>query len=171
MPTVFFNVLYIFVIIDHKNRKLVHFNITEHPSAKWTSQQIINAFPYDSAPRYLFRDRDSIYGSVFKERIKNMDINEIISAPRSPWQNPFIKRAIGSIRRECLDHTIIFSEKHLMGILKSYVDYYNNDRTHLGLNKDSPSARPVQNKPDNSEIIEIPKVGGLHHRYEWKNAA
>ncbi len=113
----------------------------------------------------------SIYGTVFKKRIKSMNINEVVSAPRSPWQNPYIERVIGSIRRECLDHTIILSEKHLFRILKSYVDYYNNDRTHLGLNKDSPSARSVQNKPENSKIIEMPKVGGLHHRYEWKNAA
>ena len=129
-------------------------------------------FPWDTAPKYLMRDRDGIYGNYFKNRIKRMGITEVISAPKSPWQSPFVERVIGSIRRECLDHVIVFNENHLNRILKDYIYYYNNDRTHYNLNKDSPHKRKVQYKPDKkAKIIKLPRVGGLHHRYEWKKAA
>ncbi len=171
VPSVFFKVLYVFVIIDHSSRKLIHFNITQNPTAEWTSLQIINAFPYNTAPKYLFRDRDGIYGDTFKLRVKNMGIIEVISAPRSPWQNAYVERVIGSIRRECTDHIIALSESHFYKTLKSYMEYYNNDRTHLGLNKDTPIGRPEQSKTINSKIIELPRLGGLHHRYKWKDVA
>ncbi len=117
------------------------------------------------------RDRDSIYGTVFRERVKNMGIKEVISEPQSPWQNPYVERVIGSIRRDCLDHVIIFNERHLKRILSSYFKYYNEDRTHLGIEKDTPIKRPVQSKPAKGKVIALPRVGGLHHRYEWKKAA
>ena len=172
ISTATFKVLYVFIILSNDRRKIVHFNITTNPTAVWTSQQIVQAFPWDTAPKYLMRDRDSIYGSYFKNRIKNMGISEVVSAPKSPWQNPFVERVIGSIRRECLDHVIVFNEKQLRRILTDYVNYYNNDRTHYNLNKDSPHKRKAQRKPDqNSKIIKLPRVGGLHHRYEWKKSA
>ena len=138
----------------------------------WTAQQIIEAFPWDTAPKYLLRDRDSIYGAYFRQRVKNMGIKEVITAARSPWQNPFVERLIGSIRRDCLDHAIVLHESHLSRILSSYFDYYHYDRTHYGLGKDTPVERPAQPRPSKSaKVIELPRVGGLHHRYEWKEAA
>jgi len=146
--------------------------VTHSPTAKWTAQQVIEAFPWDTAPKYLLRDRDSIYGAYFRQRLENMGIKEVITAPQSPWQNPFIERLIGSIRRDCLDHVIILNENHLSRILSSYFVYYHYDRTHYGLGKDTPVERPAQPRPDeSSKIIKLPRVGGLHHRYEWKEAA
>ncbi len=175
VPTAGFRVLYVLVILNLERRKIVHFNMTESPTAEWTAQQVIEAFPWDTAPKYMMRDRDSIYGEYFKKRIKSMGIEEVISAYKSPWQNPFVERVIGSIRRDCLDHTnhmIIFNEGHLRRILKSYFEYYHEDRTHLGLDKDTPLERPVQQKPcESAKVIKFPRVGGLHHRYEWKKAA
>ena len=118
------------------------------------------------------RDRDAIYGAFFKKRLKNMGITDVISAPGSPWQNPFVERVIGTIRRECLDHVIAWNEKHLRNILTEFISYYNNDRTHYNLDKDSPHNREIQCKPDGSaRIIKFPRLGGLHHRYEWQKAA
>lgn len=146
--------------------------MTTNPTAQWTAQQIVEAFPWDTSPKYLMRDRDAIYGTIFRKKLKNMGISEVISAPKSPWQNPFVERVIGTIRRECLDHLIVWNEKHLRKTLTDYIYYYNNDRTHYNLDKDSPYKREVQCKPDdNSIIIKLPRVGGLHHRYEWQKAA
>ena len=145
--------------------------MTTNPTAEWTSQQIVEAFPWDTTPKYLIRDRDSIYGSVFRERVKNMGINEVLIAPKSPWQNPYVERVIGSIRRECLNHVIVFNERHLQRILKEYFEYYHQDRTHLGLDKDTPSERPVQERPQNGKVVALTRVGGLHNRYEWRKAA
>ncbi|MGD9200047.1 MAG: integrase core domain-containing protein [Chitinispirillia bacterium] len=125
LPTITFRVFYVFILIRHCNRKLLHFNITKNPTAHRTANQIVQAFPYDTAPKYLIRDRDSIYGNYFQNRIKNMDINEVIISYRSPWQSPYIERIIGSIRRECLDHMIVFNKKHLRSILNEYLEYYN----------------------------------------------
>jgi transposase InsO family protein len=171
VPTATFKLLFGCVIILHERRKVIHFNITEHPTAEWTAQQIIEACPWDTAPKYLLRDRDSIYGSVFQNRVKNLDIIEVKTAPRSPWQNPYIERLIGSIRRDCLDHLIVLNEDHLKRVLADYFVYYHNDRTHLGLEKETPLGRPVQKKPKNGKIIKFSRVGGLHHRYEWRKAA
>ncbi len=171
VPTVTFKVLYVFVILWNDRRKVVHFNATTNPTAQWTAQQIVEACPWDSAPKYLMRDRDSIYGQFFRKRVKGMGINDVISAPKSPWQNPYVERIIGSIRRDCLNHIIVLNENHLRRILTGYFKYYHHDRTHLGLCKDTPFRRPPQNKPRNGKVIALPRVGGLHHRYEWRKAA
>ena len=164
VPTVTFRLLYVLIIMNHERRKVVHFNITDSPSAAWTAQQIVNAFPYDAAPKYLLRDRDSIYGSIFKHRVKGMGIQQKLIAPRSPWQNPFAERLIGSIRRECLDRVIVLNEEQLRKVLTDYFDYYHQVRPHRSLCHDSPIPRPVE-PPDRGRVIEMPKVGGLHHQY------
>jgi putative transposase len=134
-----------------------------------TAQQIVEAFPDDTAPKYLLRDRDGIYGAAFRHRLKGMGIAEVVSAPRSPWQNPFVERLIGSIRRECLDRVVVLGERHLHRILASYFVYYHRSRTHLSLVKDAPHPRAVT-PPDAGQVIESPEVGGLHHRYERRAA-
>ncbi len=137
----------------------------QHPTAGWLSRQITEAFPRDTAPRYLLRDRDASYGSDLRCRVEAMSITEVVTAPRSPWQNPYVERVIGSIRRECLDHVIVINESHLRRVLFSYVDYYHRSRTHPPLDKDCPDARPIQ-PPNSGKVIAIPQIGGLHHRYE-----
>ena len=169
VPTVTFRLLYVLIVMNDDRRKVVHFNITDSPSAAWTAQQIVNAFPYDTAPKYLLRDRDSIYGSIFKHRVKGMGVQQKLTAPRSPWQNPYAERFIGSLRRECLDHIIVFSERSLYRHLQRFVAYYHRSRTHLGLEKDTPESRPIQSA-DMGRIIAMPEVGGLHHRYERRAA-
>ncbi len=172
VPTAAFRILFVLVILGHGRRKVVHFNVTSNPTAEWTAQQVVEAFPWNTAPKYLLRDRDLIYGEFFRNRVKNMGIKEVISAPQSPWQNPFIERVIGSIRRECTDHVIVMNEDHLKNVLCSYFEYYHSDRTHLSLEKDTPNGRPIQHRPvGKCKIIDLPRIGGLHHRYEWKKAA
>ena len=165
IPTINFRLLYCFIILLHDRRKVVHFNVTQHPTAEWTAQQIIEAFPDDTTPRYLLRDRDSIYGAEFQSRVRGMQIEEVVTAPHSPFQNPYAERIIGSIRRECLDHMIILNENHLRRILSGYIDYYHNARTHLSLERNSPEPREIE-PSSQSKIIVIPQVGGLHHRYQ-----
>jgi len=169
VPTATFRVLFVLVILAHHRRRVMHFNVTEHPTAAWTAQQIIEAFPDETAPRFLLRDRDQIFGEEFRRRIIGMKIEEVITAPQSPWQNPFVERLIGSIRGECLNHVIVLGEKHLRGILKSYFEYYHRSRTHLSLAKDAPEPRAKQ-PPELGAVIEIAEVGGLHHRYERRAA-
>jgi putative transposase len=164
-PTVFFRVLFVFVILSHDRRRPIHFAVTEHPTAEWTARQLWEAFPWDSAPRYLLRDRDGSYAGKFEEAAKWLGVREVLTAPQSPWQNCYIERLIGSIRRECLDHVIILNETGLRRILKSYFDYYERSRTHLSLGKDAPVSRPIQ-PVEEGRIVAIPQVGGLHHRYE-----
>jgi transposase InsO family protein len=164
VPTATFRVLYVFIVLSHDRRHIVHFNVTAHPSAQWTAQQIVEAFAFDTAPRYLLRDRDSIYGDTVQRRIRSLAIEEVITAPRSPWQNPFVERVIGSIRRDCLDHVIVLNERHLRRILREYFSYYHSCRTHLSLNKDPPEPRTVE-PPALGNVIALPRVGGLHHRY------
>ena len=164
VPTVTFRVLYVLVVLKHERRQLVHFNVTEHPTAQWTAQQMVEAFPFDTAPRYLLRDRDAVYGERFRRRVTSLGIEEVLTAPRSPWQNPYAERLIGSIRRECLDHVIVINERHLKRLLSSYFTYYHRARTHLSLDKQSPDPRPVQ-PPDHGKVIAFPQVGGLHHEY------
>jgi putative transposase len=165
VPTVTFRVLFVFVILAHERRRIVHCNVTEHPTAQWTAQQIVEAFPWDTAPRYLLRDRDSIYGTHFQQRIGNMGIEEVKIAPRSPWQSPYVERLIGSIRRECLNDVIVFNERHLRHVLHSYCDYYHTWRVHRSLDMDAPHPRPVQ-PPELGPTRKVPEVGGLHHHYE-----
>src|SRR5439155_5417973 len=130
VPSATFRLLYVLVVMTHERRKIVHFNITDSPTASWTAQQIVNAFPYDTAPEYLLRDRDSIYGSSFVQRVEGMGIKQKMISPRSPWQNPFVERMVGSVRRECLDRVIVFNERQLRQILESYFEYYHRVRPH-----------------------------------------
>jgi putative transposase len=170
VPTARLRVLFVLVVLAHHRRRVVHFNVTEHPTAHWSAQQIVDAFPDDSAPSYLLLDRDQVYGQQFRHRVKGMGIDEVFTAPHSPWQNPFAERLIGSIRRECLNHVLVLGERHLRSILARYFDYYHRARTHLSLDKDAPDVRSVE-LPGAGRIVEIPEVGGLHHRYVRRRAA
>jgi putative transposase len=165
VPTAFFRVLFVFVILSHDRRRVVHFAVTEHLTSEWVAHQLIEAFPWDRAPRYLLRDRDRSYGENFSEAARCLGIREVLAAARSPWQNAYVERLIGSIRRECLDHVIVLNKSGLRRILKSYLDYYERSRTHLSLGKDAPISRLVQ-PVGFGRIVAIPQVGGLHHRYE-----
>ncbi|MCH8244260.1 MAG: transposase [Planctomycetes bacterium] len=164
VPTATFRILFCFIVLRHHRRMVVHFNATAHPTAEWTAQQIVEAFPEDHAPRFLIRDRDSIYGAFFQERVKHMGIEEVVIAYRSPWQSPYVERLIGSIRRECLAHVIVLNERHLRSILTDYFDYYHHVRPHLSLERNSPVPRKVE-LADRGKVSSIPMVGGLHHRY------
>jgi putative transposase len=169
VPTVTYKVLVVLVILAHERRRVVHVNLTEHPPAEWTAQQVVDAFPWDETPRYLLRDRDRIYSAAFQQRVRHMGIEEVVIAPRSPWQNPYVERLIGSIRREGLDHVIILHERHLRRLLTEYFQYYHYWRTHRALDMDCPQPRPVQ-WPELGQIREVPEVGGLHHHYERRAA-
>ena len=169
VPTATFRVLFVFILLAHERRRIVHFNITEHPTAQWTAQQIVEAFPWDTAPRYLLRDRDAIYSVAFQHRVKNMGIEEVKIAPRSPWQNPYCERLIGSIRRDVLDHVIVLNDRHLKRLLTAYIAYYHRFRTHLSLAMDCPQPRAVQ-PPETGGVRVVPEVGGLHHHYERQAA-
>jgi transposase InsO family protein len=169
VPTVTFRVLFVFVVLAHQRRRVIHFNVTAHPSSEWTARQIAEAFPWDSAPRYLLRDRDSIYGGSFRQIVREMGTQEVLTAPRSPWQSPYVERLIGSIRRECLDHVRVFNEASLRRTLKSYFQYYGRSRAHLSLAKDAPEERTVQ-PPELGAVIGLAEVGRLHHRYERRAA-
>jgi putative transposase len=172
VPTIRFRMLFVFIVLSHARRQVIHFNVTAHPTAEWTAQQITEAFPWNEAPRYLFRDRGSAYGDAFRKRLRAMEIEEVMTTVRSPWQNGYVERLNGSVRRECLNHLIIWNERHLSRVLREYFDYYNQDRTHLGLEKDTPTGRPISNRASpSSKLVELPRVGGLHHRYEWSQAA
>jgi putative transposase len=160
-----YKVLFVLVILAHDRRRVVHFNVTQHPTAQWTAQQVVEAFPWDQAPRYLLRDRDCIYGASFRHRVRNMGIEDVLIAPRSPWQNPYVERVIGSIRREHLDHVIVLNEWHLTRLIQSYLSYYHFYRTHWALGMDVPVPRLVQ-LPEFGRMQEVPEVGGLHHHYE-----
>jgi len=152
-------------VLAHERRRVVHFNVTAHPTAEWTAQQLREAFPFDQIPRYLQRDRDKIFGDDFRRQVADMKIQEVLSAPRSPWQRAYVERVIGSIRRECLDHVIVFNETGLRRMLSVYFSYYHETRPHLSLEKDSPEPRKVQ-PPELGQVVAVPQVGGLHHRYE-----
>jgi putative transposase len=169
VPTVTFKVLFVLIILAHERRRIVHFHVTEHPTAQWTAQQVVEAFPWEEAPRYLLRDRDRIYGDSFRQRVHNMGIEEVLIAPQSPWQNPYAERVIGSIRRDVLDHVIVLHEQHLRHLLTDYLTYYHRFRTHLSLDMDCPEPRPVET-PQAGEMMAIPEVGGLHHHYERRAA-
>jgi putative transposase len=161
-------VLFVLVILAHERRRVVHVNVTEHPTAAWTAQQVVDAFPDDTAPRWLLRDRDSIYSDAFHRRAAAMGIEEVVSAPLSPWQSPYVERFIGSIRRECLDHVIVLNRIHLRRLLSAYLTYYHRSRTHLALDKDAPDGRSPCSGSGN--IVVTPEVGGLHHRYDRQAA-
>ena len=160
--TISFKLLYGLVILRHARRRLVTISVTSNPTAEWVAGHVTDAFPWDEAPRHLIRDRDGAFGPAYTRRIRAMRIRDHPTAPRSPWQNGHVERLIGSIRRESLDHLIVFGEAHLRHILKAYASYYNEIRTHLSLNKNAPDFRrpsPV------GAIAAIPILGGLHHQY------
>ena len=165
VPTFTFRLLFAFIVLRHDRRELVHVNVTDYPTAAWTAHQLVESFPEETAPKYLLRDRDAIYGDLFARRVKGLGISEILIAPRAPWQNPFAERVIGSIRRECLNHVIVFNERHLRRLLRSYLEYYNATRPHQSLYNNSPHPRKVQTRAG-GRIVAIPQVGGLHHRYQ-----
>jgi putative transposase len=169
VPTIRFQILYVFLVLAHERRRMVHFAVTTHPTAEWTVQQRREAFPWESAPRYLLRDRDRIFGQDFVDQVRAMGIKQVLSAPRSPWQRAYVERVIGTIRRECLDHVIVFNEPSLRRHLRGFLDYYHRSRTHLSLHKDTPEPRSLQ-ASDAGRIIAIPEVGGLPHRYERRAA-
>ena len=169
VPTITFRLLFVFVILSHDRRRPIHIAVTANPTAEWTTRQLLEAFPWDSAPRYLLRDRDACYGEEFHKATGWLGIREVLTAPRSPWQNPYVERLIGTIRRECLDHVIVMNEPGLRRVLKLYFEYYERTRTHLSLDKDAPIPRSVQ-PPELGKVVELPQVGGLHHRYERRAA-
>jgi hypothetical protein len=162
VPTVDLRMVFALVIVRIDRRLVVTTNATMRPTAEWIARQVNEAFPWDQAPRYLIRDRDGGYGHVYKRRLQAMGIRDRPTAPRSPWQNSYVERLIGSIRRDCLDHVIVLGEAHLRRVLRSYVAYYNGLRTHLSLAKDAPSGRGIQHS---GPIIRRPILGGLHHQY------
>jgi len=169
VATATFRILYAMIVLGHDRRWVIHFDVTGNPTQAWLARQITEAFPWDTAPRYLLRDRDTSYGLGFRNHVRAMGIKEVLIAPRSPWQNPFVERLIGSIRRECLDHVVVFNEQHLRRVLSSYFHYHHEARTHLSLDKDCPRPRPIQTC-SSGKIIAFPQVGGLHHRYERRAA-
>jgi putative transposase len=151
VPTLRFQVLSVFLVLARDRRRILHFAVTAHPTAKWSVQQLREAFPWDTAPRYLLRDRDRIFGKEFVDQVKSMGIKQVLSAPRCPWQRAYVERVIGTIRRECLDHVIVFNERSLYRHLRDFLDYYHRSRTHLGLQKDTPESRPIRlRKPGES---------------------
>jgi transposase InsO family protein len=169
VPTVTFELLFVFVVLGLERRKILHCNVTEHPTAQWTGQQLVEALPWETTARYVIRDRDRIYGTDFKQRVAGLGLREALTAPRSPWQNAYAERFIGSLRRECLDHVIVLNERHFRRVLWDYVRYYNGSRTHLALEKDAPEPRAVHER-ELGQVIALPEVRGLHHRYERRAA-
>src|SRR5690349_5108697 len=169
VPTIRFEILYVFLVLAHERRRIVHFNVTAHPTAEWTAQQLREAFPFEQIPRYLLRDRDRVFGDEFRKDVKPMGINEVVLAPRSPWQRAYVGRVIGTIRRECLDIVIVLNEASLYRHVKSFLAYYHESRPHLSLAKDTPEPRSVH-PPALGAVIAIPQVGGLHERYERRAA-
>jgi transposase InsO family protein len=162
VPTISFRLLYGFLILDHGRREIRWIGTTAHPNAEWIARQLTEAFGWEHAPRYIIRDRDRAYGDIVVRRLRSMGIRDRPTGPRSPWQNGYCERLIGSIRRDCLDHVVVFGEPHLRHLLRSYANYYNQTRTHLSLNKDSPVPRPIETV---GRILPVQILGGLHHQY------
>ena len=167
VPTLTWQILFVFVVLAHDRRRILHVNVTQHPTSAWTRQQLREALPHDANARFLLHDRDTTFDAAFGRAVEAFGLTAVRTAPRSPWQNPYVERVIGSIRRECLDHVIVFNERHLCRVLRTYVAYYQRSRTHLALGKDAPVERAVQ---PTGRIVVRPEVGGLHHRYERQAA-
>ncbi len=171
VPTVRFRLLCVWFVIDHGRRRIIHFNVTPHPTAQWVIQQLREAFPGDAAPGYLIYDNDSIFSDRVTEAIKQFRVRPKRTAYRSPWQNGTAERWVGSARRELLDHVMVFNEQHLRRLLRDYVAYYNAERVHTQL-QDAPAGRPTETRPSpDAQVVGVPRVGGLHHRYVWREAA
>ena len=172
VPTASLRLLYVLFVIEHGRRHVVHFNVTFHPTSAWVIQQLRESFPYDGAPKYLIFDRDSIFSAAVVRFVKAMGTKPVRTVYRNPWQNAVAERWIGSCRRELLEHVVILSERHLVRLIRSYLSYYHKDRCHLGLAKDAPQVRAVSPRPSaNAKVIALTRVGGVHHRYEWQEAA
>jgi putative transposase len=172
VPTVSFRLLYVFFVISHARRQVLRADVTEHPTAGWITQQLREAFPDGSAPKYLLLDRDSTFDRQVLVSAKNMNITPVRTGFRSPWQNGVAERWVESCRRDVMDHVLVFNERHARRLLAEYLRYYHEDRTHYALAKDSPLCRAVVERPSpRSKVVGIPRVGGLHHRYEWSQAA
>ena len=172
VPTATFRLLYVWFVIGHGRRRILHFDVTANPSAAWVIQQLREAFPFGTAPRHLIFDRDSLFSAHVVSTVKSFGIDPTRTAWKFPWQNGVCERWIGSARRELLDHIVVFNERHLRRLLAEYVSYYHDDRMHLGLGKATPMVRPVATRFDGeAEVVALPRVGGLHHRYEWREAA
>ena len=172
VPTVTFKLLYCFFVIEHGRRKILHFNLTRHPTAEWVIQQLREAFPEATPYRYVILDRDSKFDTDVIAFLKATGLKPKRTSVEAPWQNGIAERWVGSCRREVLDHVIPLNEQHLRRLLRDYVSYYHEDRTHNSLAKDTPKCRPVEKKPAaNATVISCPRLGGLHHRYTWREAA
>ena len=167
VPTVRFGLLWVFLVVATERRRVLHFNVTPDPTSAWVARQVVEAFPYETAPRYLLRDRDKTYGKEFSRRVRGLGIEEKLTAHRSPWQNAYVERMIGTIRRECLDHVLVWNARHLKRVLRDYLAYYHRWRTHLSLESDAPDGRPVS---ATGNLVEIEEIGGLHHHYERRAA-
>jgi len=172
VPTLFFRPLYGFFIITHERRQVLHFNVTFRPTAAWVKTQLETAFSKAHGLKYLLFDRDSIFSPLVLETLRALGIEAIRTSYRSPWQNGVAERWIGSFRRDVLDHVIVLSEKHLLALGYEYIEYHHHDRTHYNLEKDCPFPRPVLKKPSaGARLVSMPRLGGLHHRYTWRDAA
>ena len=171
VPTARFKLLYVWFVIEHGRRRILHVNVTEHPTSSWTIQQLREAFPDEHATRFLIHDNDAIFSDRVSGAIGHLGIKSTRTAYRSPWQNGIAERWVGTVKRELFDHVIVIDEKHLRRLLHEYVDYYNEDRVHTCL-RDSPNGRRTENRPSaDADIVGLPRVGGLHHRYVWREAA
>jgi transposase InsO family protein len=165
VPTLTFELLYGFIVLSHGRRRILHVGVTAHPTAEWTAQQLREAFPGDGTePRFLLRDNDAIYGETFEECVRSLGLTQLLTAPQSPWQTPYVERVIGTIRRECLDHILPMGERHWLRTLRAYMDYYNTSRTHQSLDGDAPVTRPTESAPV-CELVSETLLGGLHNRY------
>ncbi len=169
VSTLTFQLLFVFVVLSLERRRVLHLNVTAHPTAAWTAQQVVEACGWNPAPSYLIRDRDGIYGDAFRRRVASLGVEEILIAPRAPWQNAYAERFLGSLRRECLDQVLVLNEQHCRKVLSRYARYYNRSRTHLALAKDAPEPRAIQ-RSELGEVVAFPEVGGFHHRYERRAA-
>jgi putative transposase len=171
VPTVRFRLLYVWFAIDHGRRRILHFNVTENPTSRWVIQQLRGTFPDEPTHRFLIYDSDSIFSPAVTNAIESFGVNPKRAAFRSPWQNGTAERVVGSVRRELLDHVIILNEDHLRQLLREYVDYYNAERVHTSIG-DTPLGRPVESRPSSgARVVGLPRVGSLHHRYVWREAA
>jgi transposase InsO family protein len=164
VPTVSLNIVCVFSVLSLERRRVLYVNVTTHPYAEWTAQQIVEAIGAAISPTYLIRGRDSIYGRAFETRVKRLGIEQFKIAPRSPWKNGYTKRWIGTLQRELLAHVIVLGQRHLLRLVRQYALYYNADRPHMSLDGDAPEVRAVE-PPRAGRIIALPRVGGRHHRY------
>ena len=167
VPTLTFGILYGFFVIAHDRRRILHYNVTRHPTTAWVAQQLREAFPYDSAPKYLILDREHTFHGEVLETAESLGILPVRTAIRSPWQNGVAERWVGTCRRDLLNHIIVLNERHLKRLMREYIDYYHDDRTHLSLSKETPAGRTTtKSTPVNAKVVSTPRLGGLHHRYD-----